>query len=219
MTTRVHLCRHGQVENPDHILYGRQPGWYLSELGREMADRLGERFAGVDLDALVSSPLERAQQTMAPIAARHPQLVVRLDDNLLEAENRFEGTRVGLNRQTLLNPKSYWWLRNPFTPSWGEPFRQVAARMNQAIVDAAAQAGDGGTALVVSHQLPIWTSRLAAEGRSFLHDPRKRQCALASVTTLEVADGTIRFVDYEEPCADLLSDNSPVSGTTFRAGA
>lgn len=219
MSTLVHLTRHGQVENPRHILYGRQPGWHLSELGQQMATRLGEWFADVEVSALHCSPLERAQETMAPIAAAHPGLDVVLDDDLLEATNRFEGTTVGLNRQTLLNPKSYWWLRNPATPSWGEPFTQVADRMNRAIVAAARDAGEGGQAVVVSHQLPIWTARLAAEGRRFLHDPRKRQCALASVTTLEVVDGYIRFHGYAEPCADLLSDSSPVSGTTFRAGA
>lgn len=219
MPTLVHLCRHGQVENPDHVLYGRQPGWHLSALGRQMADRLAEHLADVDVTALRVSPLERARETMAPIAARHPGLEVVADDHLLEATNRFEGTTVGLNRRTLLNPRTYWWLRNPATPSWGEPFRVVADRMNQAIVDAAAAAGEGGQAVVVSHQLPIWVARLAAEGRPFLHDPRRRECALASVTTLEVGDGRIRFVGYAEPAADLLSDRSPVSGTTFRAGA
>ena len=219
MATLVHLCRHGQVENPGHVLYGRQPNWHLSELGRQMAARLGEHFADVELTHLRCSPLERAQETMAPIAVVHSELKIVLDDNLLEATNRFEGTTFGLNRQTLLNPKALWWLRNPMTPSWGEPFAAVADRMNQAIVDAAHAAGDGGQAVIVSHQLPIWVARLAAQGRSFLHDPRKRECALASVTTLKVEHGKISFSGYEAPCIDLLDDSSPISSTTFKAGS
>ncbi|MGL5406708.1 MAG: histidine phosphatase family protein [Propionibacteriaceae bacterium] len=219
MATLVHLCRHGQVENPDHVLYGRQPNWHLSELGQQMAARLGEHFSDAELTHLRCSPLERAQETMAPIAAAHQELSITLDDNLLEATNRFEGTTFGLNRQTLLNPRALWWLRNPMTPSWGEPFTEVAERMNQAIVDAAYAAGDGGQALIVSHQLPIWVARLTAQGRSFLHDPRNRECALASVTTLKVADGRISFVSYEAPCIDLLDDRSPISGTKFKAGS
>ncbi len=75
----VHLVRHGQVHNPDGVLYGRTPGFGLSDLGRQMAERLGEHFADVPLVHLVSSPLQRAQETIAPIAAAHPDLEVHID--------------------------------------------------------------------------------------------------------------------------------------------
>jgi broad specificity phosphatase PhoE len=65
---------------------------------------------------------------------------------------------------------------------------------------------------LVSHQLPIWIARLAAEGKSFVHDPRKRQCNLASVTTFVFDDDNLVEVKYEEPSADLLKDASKISG-------
>lgn len=220
--TTVHLCRHGQVENPTGILYGRLPGYHLSELGRRMADRLGEYFADVPVTHLRVSPLERAQETLAPIAARHTELTPVIDERLIEAENHFTGTVVGLNRATLLTPATWWAVRNPLTPSWGEPYRDTAARMRAAVVDAADAAGPGGVAVVVAHQLPIWLARLDAEGRRFPHDPRRRQCTLASVTSLRVRDGRITGVSYAEPCRDLLPAEKAQGRSRFarfKAGA
>ncbi|HUR72927.1 MAG TPA: histidine phosphatase family protein, partial [Sporichthya sp.] len=57
--TIVHVVRHGEVFNPEGVLYGRLPGYHLSELGVKMAERIAETFAGADIAALVSSPLER----------------------------------------------------------------------------------------------------------------------------------------------------------------
>ena len=71
MTSTVHVIRHGEVENPQKILYGRQPGWRLSERGQAMASTLGEWAKAIDLGALHVSPLQRAQETAAPIAAAH----------------------------------------------------------------------------------------------------------------------------------------------------
>ena len=56
----------------------------------------------------------------------------------------------------------------------------------------------------MSHQLPIWTTRLHVEGRSFLHDPRKRQCTLCSLTSLHFADDRLTKVSYSEPAGDLI---------------
>ncbi len=70
----------------------------------------------------------------------------------------------------------------------------------------------GKEALLVSHQLPIWIARLSAEGRSFVHDPRKRQCSLASVTTFVFDGDSLVAVEYQDPAADLLKDASKISG-------
>lgn len=199
--TTVHLVRHATVENPTKVLYGRLPGFGLSAEGRALAARLGEYFADVPLTHLRCSPLQRARETMAPIAQRHGQLAVVYDDDLLEAENQFEGSPVGLNKTTLLSWTTYWRLRCPLRPSWGEAYADIAARMRRAVDAAAAAAGEGGSALVISHQLPIWTMRRAAEGRPLAHDPRKRECALGSVTTLTLKDGHIVRVRYAEPVA------------------
>ena len=65
----VHLVRHGEVENPQGVLYGRIPGFHLSEAGRVMAKTAAGFLAGRDVTVLRSSPLERARETAEPIAA------------------------------------------------------------------------------------------------------------------------------------------------------
>ncbi len=211
----VHVVRHGQVHNPEGVLYGRQPGYGLSELGRQMAERLGEHFAEANLVHLVSSPLQRAQETMAPIAAAHPHLVVTIDERVIEAANVFEGKSFGKNNEILLRPSSWWALRNPLRPSWGEAYTSIAVRMQAAITDAAGQA-TGGEAVIVAHELPIWMARRSAENRTLVHDPRHRQARLASVTTFRFEDLRLVGVEYTEPAADLI----PVkTSKKFRPGA
>jgi broad specificity phosphatase PhoE len=196
-TTVVHLLRHGEVHNPGKILYGRLPGFRLSTTGEAMALAAAEWFQGRNITHLVSSPLERAQQTAAPIAETL-SLPVQLDERLIEASNAFEGLRVGVGDGVLRAPQHWWKLRNPFRPSWGEPYVEIAARM-LAAVEAARDAARGHEAVLVSHQLPIWTTRLHMEGRRYVHDPRRRQCGLASVTSLTYDGDRITGVSYAEP--------------------
>jgi broad specificity phosphatase PhoE len=200
--TVVHLLRHGEVFNPSGVLYGRLPGFKLSELGEQMAGRAADALADRDITVVVSSPLERAQQTAAPVAAKH-DVRITIDDRALEATNVFEGQRVGVGDGILKNPKAWRHLYNPFTPSWGEPYAEVAGRM-RATVSAARSAARGHEAVVVSHQLPIWIARLDAENRRFFHDPRKRQCGLASLTSLSFDDDRLVAITYTEPSADLV---------------
>jgi broad specificity phosphatase PhoE len=211
--TRIHLLRHAEVHNPDGVLYGRQPGYHLSERGLAMANRIAETVADRDIVWLVSSPLERAQETAAPIAAKLGLDVV-IDDRLTEAANVFQGLRLGAGGWSLLRPRYLRHLLNPFRPSWGEPYVELVARMRRAMADARA-AAEGHEALLVSHQLPIWIFRSAVEGRRLWHDPRKRVCSLASLTTFAYEDDPIVSVAYSEPAADLL----PTSGRHMDAGA
>lgn len=203
-TTTVHLLRHGQVENPDRVLYGRLPGFHLSALGVQMAEAAAEYLKDIPFTHLRCSPLERAQETMAPVAATRPELGIVIDERVIEADNKFAGKIFGEKSRTLLDPANWWLMRNPLTPSWGEPYTEIVARMKAAILDAAEAAGPGGQALIVSHQLPIWMARCHAEGRRLAHDPRRRQCTLASVTSLRLVDGKIAGVDYAEPAKHLL---------------
>jgi broad specificity phosphatase PhoE len=196
VTTVVHLVRHGEVANPDGVLYGRIPGFGLSENGRLMAKTAADYLAGRDVSVVRSSPLERARQTAAPIAERFG-LRFEIDERLIESWNRFEGLRVSPGA-LLRAPRRLVWLRNPFLPSWGEPYHQVAARVLAAAADAA-RAARGREAVCVSHQLPIWVSRLAAERRRLWHDPRRRQCSLGSVTSLTYVDDELVEVSYADP--------------------
>jgi broad specificity phosphatase PhoE len=196
-TAIVHLVRHGEVHNPDGILYGRIPGYHLSEAGRVMAKAAADYLAVRDVTVLKSSPLQRALETAEPIAAELG-LPVHADERLIEPWNYFEGMRFAVGDGALRQPRHWVHLRNPFRPSWGEPYRDVAARVLAAAADAAREAS-GHEAACVSHQLPIWTARSSVEGRRLWHDPRKRECALGSVTSLMFAGDKVIGVHYAEP--------------------
>jgi broad specificity phosphatase PhoE len=205
MSTTVHVARHGEVENPQKILYGRQPGWRLSARGQEMAKVLGEWSKEINLGALHVSPLQRAQETAAPIASAHG-IEITTDERLIEAGNIFEGKSFEPGSGILKHPSAWRHLYNPWKPSWGEPYEEQINRMLAAIF-AANKAANGKDAIVVSHQLPIWILRSAIEGRSLLHDPRKRICTLASVTSIHFDDeGVISGVSYAEPAGHLLPE-------------
>jgi broad specificity phosphatase PhoE len=203
MSSTVHVLRHGEVENPKKILYGRQPGWTLSQRGQEMAEVLGEWSKAIDLGALHVSPLQRAQETAAPIARAH-SIAIHTDERLIEAANIFEGKPFGIGDGVLKHPSAWRHLYNPFKPSWGEPYEEQIDRMLAAIFDAN-KAAQGRDAIVVSHQLPIWILRSAVEGRRLIHDPRKRECSLASVTSFHFdSEGLIESTSYSEPAKHLL---------------
>ncbi|HJA38241.1 MAG TPA: histidine phosphatase family protein [Candidatus Brevibacterium intestinigallinarum] len=209
---RIHLTRHGEVFNPQGILYGRMPGYGLSERGLEMAERVAEALPAKDphIRALVSSPLQRAQETIAPLA-RTLDLPVTLEERVIEAQNDFEGTRV--TKDSLLrDPRSLFLVRNPLRPSWGEPYLDQALRVRAAmmtlrarLLEIAREEGlDEVSGVIVSHQLPIWSTRLWTEGRPLAHDPRKRQCALASVTSFSDGSGTLDAVEYDDIAGDMM---------------
>ncbi|QJW37667.1 histidine phosphatase family protein [Cellulosimicrobium protaetiae] len=221
VSTIVHLLRHGEVHNPDGVLYGRIPGYHLSERGHEMARRVAAHLAGepgpdgtsrprADLAVVVASPLQRAQETATP-AAEAFGLELGTDDRLIEAANHFEGMTFGVGDGSLRHPQHWRFLWNPFRPSWGEPYTEQVARMRAAVADARDKAA-GHEALLVSHQLPVWLTRLSFENRRLWHDPRKRQCSLASLTSLHFEDDRLVGLHYSEPVADLLPGAATVAG-------
>ena len=214
MTTTVHLLRHGEVHNPSGILYGRSTGYNLSDLGRQMAQRVADTIGDRDITHMVASPLERAQQTAQPLATALG-LPIHTDERVIESSNKFEGKSFGAGAAILKRPSSWVHLWNPWRPSWGEPYKQVVARMVAAVNDAR-RAAEGREAVVVSHQLPIWMTRLYAERKSYVHDPRTRQCTLCSLTSFTFEGDRLRPITYSEPAGDLI----PVKDrkATFSAG-
>lgn len=195
--TIVHVLRHGEVHNPKGILYGRLPGFSLSVTGRSQAGAVARSLADHDIAVVIASPLQRAQETAEPIARQHG-LLVRTDENLIEAGNTFEGLRVSVGDGALRKPRHWWKLRDPFTPSWGEPYLQIAHRMLAAVNKARVEAA-GHEAVLVSHQLPVWTLRRFLQGQRLWHDPRHRQCSLASLTSLVYQGDTLVDIVYSEP--------------------
>ena len=194
--TVVHLLRHGEVHNPNHVLYGRLPGYHLSANGRMMAVAAADYFDGRPVAAIFASPLERAQETAQPVADRLGLQIVT-DNALIESGNVLEGKSVSL-ASLAVNPLNWKYLWNPFTPSWGEPYVQVVARV-RLVIDRAREAARGKEAVCVSHQLPIWVSRLAAENKRLWHNPNSRQCALGSVTSFTFDGDELTGVSYAVP--------------------
>ncbi|HEY1628118.1 MAG TPA: histidine phosphatase family protein [Streptosporangiaceae bacterium] len=196
-TTIVHLLRHGEVENPTGIIYGRLPDFHLSANGRAMAAAAADFFAERPVVSLYCSPLDRAQDTAAPVAERLGLPIV-IDDRLIEPWNHFEGLRFGVGDGSLRHPAHWSAMMNPFRPSWGEPYRDVVARM-RAVMVAARKAATGQEAVCVSHQLPIWVTRRAAERKHLWHNPALRECALGSVTSFTFEGERLTGVSYTVP--------------------
>jgi broad specificity phosphatase PhoE len=194
--TIVHVMRHGEVHNPEGLLYGRLPGYHLSERGKEQAAAVADWLADRDVVYVVASPLERAQETAAPLAAAH-DVPVDTDAELIESMNVFEGQRVSPGDGALRDPRNWRHLRNPRTPSWGEPYAEVAARMTAAVYRARARAA-GHEAVCVSHQLPVETLRRALTDKPLHHFPTRRMCNLASLTSFYFHDDELVGWGYAE---------------------
>lgn len=212
--TTVHLLRHGEVENPRKVLYGRLPDYHLSERGRQMAVLAAEASRRLPIGLVVSSPLERAQETARPLAEAH-NLPIYTDPRIIEAENAFEGKRVGHGDAAYSNPAVWPLLINPFRPSWGEPYRRIAGRMAQALyaaLDASRRLADGRDVVAVSHQLPIWTLRNHMQGKRLWHDPRNRECNLASLTSFTFRGDELVAIGYTEPAAELYPGSTGGTG-------
>lgn len=200
----LHLVRHGEVHNPERVLYGRLPGFRLSELGERMARAAAHSLADRPVSRILTSPLQRTQESSAPWAEIF-ELEPQLEHRIIEPFNRFEGTHV---RTSIRDPRQWPYLVNPWRPSWGEAFSSIAGRMMAALAEAR-DSVDRGEVVLVSHQLPIWMVARTVARRRLAHDPRERRCALSSVTTLRFDPHSGRFVevDYQEPAGDLLAES------------
>ncbi len=196
----IRLVRHGEVHNPDGILYGRIPGYHLSELGHRMAALAAESLAGHTITRLLASPLQRTQESAQPWADRFG-LPIELEERIIEPHNWFEGK---IMRDAIRTPAAWPRLTNPLRPSWGEPYTSVKKRMFAAITDAWASV-DSGEVVLVSHQMPIVMVARSVAGRAPFHDPRKRRCTLSSITTLRREGERFVEVDYQEPARELLA--------------
>lgn len=201
MVVRVHLIRHGEVENPAGVVYGRLPGFFLSDRGRRQAEAAAAalRASGAEVGRIISSPLERARESAAPLAEAFG-LGIETNDAFLEATSRLQGRAYDVSLAILAHPEAWRFLLNPARPSWGEPYRDVLARMLRGIRDlTVASDASGRDVAIVSHQLPIWMVSRHASGKPLIHDPRKRRCAHSSITTVEVDGPVVRHVRYLDP--------------------
>lgn len=199
---RIHLIRHGEVHNPGQVLYGRLPHFRLSDRGHKMAELAAAQIKADrrPVSAIVASPLLRTRES-----AEHVQAALGLDaitdQRVIEPYNMFEGRKLSA-KHIAIRPHLLYHFRNPYQPSWGEPYEQVLARMLEAI-EAAAQSVPDGDVVIVTHQLPIVVVQRHLAGLPLAHNPSKRKCMLSSITSLEFVGGKLTQIDYREPAAEL----------------
>ncbi|WP_028245231.1 histidine phosphatase family protein [Pseudoclavibacter soli] len=206
---RIHLVRHGEVFNPDGVLYGRLPGYRLSDRGRTMARTAAQAVVASErpVAALYASPLQRAQESAAPFVDAFG-LPLHTDERLIEAGNEYEGTTRKPGLHLLRYPSEWRRIHNPFRPSWGEPYREIAERMTAVMRDAwraEQERGGEGDIVMVSHQSPIWLAHRRVAGEPLFHNPALRRAALSSITSFEYDPAADRLVevDYQDPAADV----------------
>ncbi|MBJ7280719.1 MAG: histidine phosphatase family protein [Rhodoluna sp.] len=204
---RIHLVRHGEVYNPNRVLYEQLPNFHLSDKGKLMALAAAQELKSLKapVKALFSSPLDRAQESAAPFEELF-NLEIQTDQRLIEPTNAFKGKKMGV-KNLALKPHLWWYFRNPARPSWGEPYKSIIARMKEAMV-AAAESVSGGDVVLVTHQLPIWITHLVLQNEKLQHDPRKRRCSLSSITTFEYVEGKFVELTYLEPAKNLTAIDS-----------
>ena len=215
--TTIHFVRHGEVHNPDHILYERLPGFHLSDRGRRMAEATARYLAASPQTntaaAVYSSPLDRTRETAQAIltalnetrAARNEEpLELVTDQRIIEAGNNFRGTRIGHGEGALWRNGNWRLVTNLWKPSWGESYRQIAARVSAFAQEKVGEHA-GQQIIVVSHESPIWSYRHLLETGHPEHNMLLRHTALASVTsiTYDSQTGNVMSITYVDPAAGV----------------
>lgn len=215
--TTIHFVRHGEVHNPDHILYERLPGFHLSDRGRRMAEATARYLAASPQTntaaAIYSSPLDRTRETAQAIltalnetrmARNEEPLELVTDQRIIEAGNNFRGTRIGHGEGALWRNGNWKLVTNLWKPSWGESYRQIAARVG-AFAQEKVREHAGQQIIVVSHESPIWSYRHLLETGHPEHNMLLRHTALASVTsiTYDSQTGNVMSVTYVDPAAGV----------------
>lgn len=204
--TTIHFVRHGEVENPNHLLYERLPGFHLSNRGLKMAQATAKYIATVPqmrgISAIYSSPLERTQETAQQIANALQIGPIILDNRLIEAENNFRGKRIGYGEGALWKNNNWKLVSNLWKPSWGESYKSIAARVGD-FAREQVKNHPGEQIVAVTHESPIWSYRHLLETGHAEHNMLLRKTALASITsiTFDCANMNVLSITYVDPAA------------------
>ncbi|HKU01950.1 MAG TPA: MSMEG_4193 family putative phosphomutase [Arthrobacter sp.] len=202
-STLILLVRHGETPTTGTVLPGRAPGLHLSERGRAQADAAAERLAGLPVDAVYSSPLERARETAEPTATRTGRPVTE-EAGLLECDfGDWTGAALaglaGLPEwQTVQHNPSAFRFPN------GEGFSGMQARMVATLDDLRA-AHPGGVVVCFSHADPIKAAVAHALG-THLDLFQRIVISPASVSVISYTDGQAPAV------LTVNSTSEPLSG-------
>lgn len=94
METTLYLMRHGEVHNPEQIMYGQLPNFYLSETGKQQAHSAGSWLQDKNIDTIYCSPMERAQQTAGIVAEYQDNLTPQIDKRIIEVHTPYDGKPI-----------------------------------------------------------------------------------------------------------------------------
>ena len=197
MTTFL-LIRHGETDAVGREIMGWRPGWHLNANGREQAKRLADRLARRRLQAIYTSPLERAVETAAILAAPH-ELEPRQDTDFAEVRfGQWEGVKIGeLDQREDL--RRYYQFRSGVRPPGGELLGEVQTRVVRKL-QALAAVHDGAEVAVVSHGDAL-RSALAFYLGIPLDMILRFEISPASLSVLEVSEWGARLMSMNETAA------------------
>ncbi len=171
-TCRLYLVRHGEVPNPNHIVYGDLPGFHLSPAGVQQAYATGRHLGAFPLDVVLTSPLARAVETATAIT-RHHGVHPTVEPRLTESGQFPHWTGIRWESIPSLFPgelESY--LQDAEAAGGTEELAHVAQRYVSVVDDAVASGHN--SIVVVGHQDPLQAARLLMTGRDLgelRHDP------------------------------------------------
>lgn len=199
---RVHLVRHGEVHNPDHVVYAALAGYGLSERGRAQARDAARYLRSAPVTAVWSSPLQRAIETAEPIARAH-DLPIRIAEDLTEWKMADDWAGIRWEALPTERPGQLEaYLNQPLDlPFASESLTTLAERMRGVLSEIAGR--HEGDVVVVSHQDPVQAARLSITGRD-----------LAGQHTDKPMHGTVITLRPGTPWTELTSW-SPEQGTEF----
>lgn len=194
----LYLLRHGEVHNPTHILYGRMPGFSLSEAGRGQASAAAEELKPVDLAAIYASPMQRAQETAQIVATAQIKLLdVQTDERLNEVHTPFDGTPHAQLEATLFD------IYTGTQPPYEQPL-DVRRRVRSFIADMRRQHA-GQAIAAVSHGDIVVAMFLYAKQYAGT-DIGRRELQSLGLPERYPATASISVLTYHTDDADELPD-------------
>ncbi len=183
MADRIHLVRHAEVENPDHVVYAAMPGFGLSDTGRRQAISTARHLAARPVVAVWSSPLQRALETAVPIAAGFG-LPISIDEDLTEW--RLSESWAGIPWEDLPDVRPGQleaYLEHPADlPFSVESLDELVTRVRE-VLDRLNLSYPHGEVVVVSHQDPVQAARLSIVGspNSKLNENKPQHGSVATI--------------------------------------
>ncbi|MGH8913580.1 MAG: histidine phosphatase family protein [Acidimicrobiia bacterium] len=183
MAALVHLVRHAEVDNPDHLVYADLPGFGLSPHGVEQARRVGRYLGPRPVVAIWSSPLERSLRTAEEIAGR-TGVPVKVDPDLTEwrMASRWRG-HTWRDIPLAFPGELEAYLEHPDSLTFGDETLEALADRMAATARRLDAEHPHGDVVIVSHQDPIQAGRLRLVGSHLgaLHDDKPGHGAVVTL--------------------------------------